>query len=104
MVAMIFLMGIKYDCNEREYRAGLNMVVMVFMTGTKYACNESNEWDLQCLQSWSKRTKYAYNLFQWGPIMLAIIENLFSRDSFRNHSHVISGPFSTLQAYLVPIE
>ena len=33
--------------------------------------------------------------------MLAIIENLFSRDSSRNHSHLTLGRFSTLQAYLV---
>ena len=33
--------------------------------------------------------------------MLAIIENLFSRDSSRNHSHVTLGRFSRLQAYLV---
>ena len=34
--------------------------------------------------------------------MFAIIENLFSRDSFRNH--VTLGRFSTLQVYLVPIK
>ena len=34
--------------------------------------------------------------------MLANIEILFSRDSSRNHSHVILGRFLTLQAYLDP--
>ena len=34
--------------------------------------------------------------------MFAIIENLFSRDSFRNH--VTLGRFSTLKAYLVRIK
>ena len=51
-----------------------------------------------------KRTIYACNLFEKGPNMLAIIENLFSRDSSRNHGHVTLGRFSALQAYLVPIE
>ena len=36
--------------------------------------------------------------------MIAIIENLFSRDSSRNHSHVILGRFSRLQAYMIPYE
>ena len=35
--------------------------------------------------------------------MLANIENLFSRDSSRNHSHVPLGRFPLLQAYMVPI-
>ena len=37
----------------------------------------------------SNRTIYDCNLFQKGPNMIAIIANLFSRDSFRNHGHVI---------------
>ena len=36
--------------------------------------------------------------------MIAITNILFSRDSSRNHGHVTQGPFSTLQAYLVPFE
>ena len=76
---------------------------------TKYACDQI------CLRSWSQkglnmlaisnlnRTIYPCNSFQRGPNMLAIIDFLFSRDSNRNHSHVLLGRFSTLQAYLVPI-
>ena len=64
--------------------------------GTKYACNVDNIGDLihVCMDAIlnPKRTIYASNLFQKGPNMLAI-ENLFSRDSFRNHSHVILGLF-----------
>ena len=51
-----------------------------------------------------KGTIFACNLFYLGPDMLAIIENLFWRDPFRNHSHVTLGRVSTLQAYLVPNE
>ena len=36
--------------------------------------------------------------------MLAIIENLLSRDSSRNHSHVTLGRFPTLQAYSVQLK
>ena len=36
--------------------------------------------------------------------MLANIENLFSRDSSRNHSHIPLGRFPLLLAYMVPIE
>ena len=51
-----------------------------------------------------KRTIYDCNAFQKGPNMIAIIEILFSRDSSRNHSHVIRGRISTLQSYLVLFE
>ena len=60
---------------------------------TKYACNRKSKTDHLWLQSLPK-----------GPNMLAIIENLFSRDSCRHHYHVTLGPLSTLQAYLVPLE
>ena len=92
------------------------MVAIIFKTRTNYACNVDNKGDL--IHVWMqsqfqrglnmlaisnpKRTIYACNLFQLGPHMLAIIENLFSRDSSRNHSHVILERFSTLQAYVVP--
>ena len=33
--------------------------------------------------------------------MIAIMENLCSRDSSSNHSHVTLGQFSTLQSYVV---
>ena len=49
-------------------------------------------------------TKYACNRFHLGPNMLAIIKNLFWRDSSRSDSYVTLGQFSTLQAYLVIIE
>ena len=92
------------------------MVAITYMTGTKYACNLGHKRDLISLQAclqWGpnmlaisnpKRTVYACNLFQKGSNMRAIIKILFSRDSFRNHSHVNLGRFPTLQTYLVTIE
>ena len=50
------------------------------------------------------RTIYDCNFFQKGPNMIAMIENLFSRNSCRNHSHVTLGRISTLQSYLDLIE
>ena len=41
------------------------------------------------------------NPFHKGLNMLAIIKNLFWRDSSRSDSYVTLGQFSTLQAYLV---
>ena len=46
-------------------------------------------------------TKYNCNLFQNGPNMIAMIENLYSRDTSRNHSHETNGRISTLQSYYV---
>ena len=58
------------------YRDGSHMVAIIFMTGTKYACNERNYWDQICMQSRLERglnmlaisnlnrTIYACNLFQ----------------------------------------
>ena len=43
------------------------------------------------------------NLFQKGQNLIAIIENTFSRDSFRNHIYVTLGRFSSLHSYLVSI-
>ena len=53
--------------------------------------------------TYGKRTIYDCNLFQKGPNMIAMIENLLSCDSSKNHSHVTLGQLSTLQSYLVPI-
>ena len=95
------------------YKAAPNIVAIIFITGTNYDCNVDNKGDLIWMQyqfprglnmlaiSHPKRNIYACNLFHKGPNKLAIIENLFSRDSSRNHSHVILGRFSTLQAYIV---
>ena len=92
------------------------MVAITIMTGTKDACNHDNNGDLICLQSRLERglnmhaisslnrTIYAWNLFQKGSNMLASIENLFSRNSSKNYSHVILGSFSTLQSCLVLFE
>ena len=77
-----------------EYRGVLHIIAMIFMTGTKYACNFDNKGDLIWMQYQFRR----------GLNMLAINEYLFSRNSSRNHSHVILGRFSTLLAYLVTIE
>ena len=41
--------------SQLGYRCGLNMVAIIFMTVTKYACNVSNDLDLICLQSNSKK-------------------------------------------------
>ena len=49
------------------------------------------------------RTIYDCNLSQLGPNMIAMIDNLLSRDSSKNHSHVTLGRISILQSYLVPI-
>ena len=35
-----------------------------------------------------KRTIYDCNPFKYGPNLIAIIEILVLRDSFKNHSHV----------------
>ena len=96
---------------------------MLITKGTRYDCNLGHEEDLIWLQSWAQkgldmiamsvlnRTTYDCNLCQKGHNMIAIIENLFWRDSSRNHSHVTPGRFSTLQfcpfwkrlqSYLVP--
>ena len=69
------------------------MLAILVKKATEYVCI-----------SVSKGNKNACNLFQRGTNMLAIIENLISRDSFRNNSHVTIGTFSTLQAYFVPFE
>ena len=73
------------------------MVATIFMMATKYACNDNNNWDLIWMQSRfqrrlnmlaisnSYRTIYGCNLFRNGVNMLAIIENLFLRDSSKNH-------------------
>ena len=37
------------------YWVGLHMIAIIFIIETKYVCNKSNDWDLICLQSWSKR-------------------------------------------------
>ena len=53
-----------------------------------------------------KRTIYACNLFQKGPNMVEIIENLFTRDSSRKHrdcKYKQSVLAMRLQAYLVQI-
>ena len=50
------------------------------------------------------RTKYDCNLLHKGPNMTTVIEILFSRDLFRNHSHVTLGRISTLRSYLVLFE
>ena len=67
------------------------MIAIISMIGTKYDCNDSYYGDLILLlylQCWSRK----------GLSMIAIIENLLSLDSSRNHSHV-----SSLQAYMVPV-
>ena len=98
------------------YRAEPLMIAIIFMLETKYNCNNGHERDLIWLQSSSQRgpntiansvpnpTIYDCNLFQKGPNMIAVIENLFSRDSSRNHSHVTVGKFLILQSYLVLFE
>ena len=92
MIAIIFITGTKYDRNDdysrdviwmqSQFRMGLNMIAV----------------------SISNRSIYNCNLYQLRPNMIAMIEKFFSRDSSRNHSHVIAIILqSPLQSYLVPI-
>ena len=82
------------------------MLAIVVKKGTKYECKDDNDRDLLCMQS----------QFQRELNMLAISfdrdqkflqkSKILWRDSSKNHtcSHLTPGQFSTLQAYLVPIE
>ena len=112
MIAIIFIMGTKYDCNLHNKedqiwlqwwtKWGPNMNAIFITKGTKCDCNLKYETDHKCLQSYSIGTKYTSN-----------IENLFSRNWSRNQSRArasrtisviasIFGPFWIgLQLYMV---
>ena len=92
MIAIIFIMGTKYDCND-DQNEDLIWMQSGFQKGTKYGCNFKSKTDHICLQSLSIAIIYACKHSKF---------NLW--DSFKNHDHVTSGRFLTLQAYLVPIE
>ena len=72
MVAIIFVTGTKYACNESNnsdlicfqswFNKGLNMLVIVIKMVTQYPCDLKSESDCISLQSLSIWTKYACNL------------------------------------------
>ena len=80
MIAIIFITGSIYACNERKP----NMDAISVSKGTKYACNLKSTIDYLCLQSFSNWTRYTCNhrKFLYG--------------------HVTTRPFSTVQAYFFP--
>ena len=67
------------------------MVAIIFVSETKYDCNDYHDEDIIKMQS----------LLRIGPYMIAIIQNFFSRDSFKNDSHLTLGRIATLQSYMV---
>jgi len=77
------------------------MIAIIFIMGIKYNCNLSNKRPNMIAIAIPNRTIYDCNLFQKRSNMIAIIENLFQRDSSRNHNDVTLEQFSTLQSYLV---
>ena len=94
------------------YRAGPLMIAINFMIETKYECNVNYYYQiwLQWYSEWGPNmnaisipnwTIYDCNIFQKEPNMIAMIQNLFSRDSSRNHVHVTLAKFPILQSYLV---
>ena len=48
------------------------------------------------------QTVYDYNLLQTGSNLTAVIENLFSRDSSKNHSHVALGRYLKIAIIIGP--
>ena len=74
------------------------MIAIIFVMGTKYDCNDDRN-----MNAILKGPNMNAILIKKGPNMIEMIENLFTRDLFKNHSHVTLGQFSTLQSYLVTI-
>ena len=72
---------------------GPDIIAMKVTKGTKYDCNfgrQTNQIWVQSLQ-WGTNMKFILWMQSQLPIgsyMIAMIKNLFPRDSSRNHSHV----------------
>ena len=70
------------------------MVAINFMTGNKYDCNRSNDWDLICLQSGSKKALYACIVDEKGDLIW--MQSQFQR---RLNVRAISNPKRTIYAF-----
>ena len=108
-------MKIPRKCSEPVLnRAGPLMIAIILMMGTKYDCINGHERDQIWLQRWWQfgpnmiaicflnRTIYDSNLFQKGPNMTAVVENFISQDLSINQGTWLWW-FSTLQSYLKKI-
>ena len=84
MSSYVLYIEVDRICLQSWFSKGLNILAMIITMGTSYGCNLSIKGDLLCLQSrirngpYIMHMIYACNLIQWGPNMLAIIENVFS--------------------------
>ena len=110
MIAMIFMMGTKYDCNDSYYgdwiwlqsslQRGPNKIVMLVRKGTKYDWNLNSESDHIWLQYFSKRTKYDCNLENcpWVTWLLFLDGSCEKKSKIA----IVFGPFwKRLQLYKV---
>ena len=80
-------------CLQSWSQEGLNKLAIMIKMRTVYGCNPSLKKEQIFVQCQNPKHKDQMQSSEF-----------FTPDSLRKHSHVTQGRFSTLQAYLVPIE
>ena len=100
MIATILMMGLKYDCNDSNNRdwiwlqfsiqSGSNIISMFARKGTKYECNLHSESNHIWLQSFSKRTKYDYNveIRPWDTWLIVTSGQIPWKQNFDDCNHI----------------
>ena len=89
----------------KDYRARLLMIAFIFVMGTKYDCNDDHNGNLNAILK-IKRTIPIYdcNLFQRGPNMIAISKIVPGSRTYHFWPILAKTNCWCLQSYLVPFE